>query len=344
MTREVPSVIKAIYPDLVARLRGVEKTDPPVGSTYRRRKVRQSYFWYVQEPTRPDGHRPPERYFDRDTARVVRQIEKARGAKEQADARRLHVRALLLAGFTSPDRFAGDVVAALSEAGLFRYGGILLGPHAYLAYGPALGFRLDGLAAKAGNSLGEGQVVSIASTATAEFDILDSLHFVDKSFREIQTSSKSLAAATFVNDKKFRVEVYDAARPGNKPDGPPSEKIDDWRLFLRFLAHMPVDGALLHRSGVHVRVPSPGRYAIHKLLIATQLSGTKKIDTERDVIQASSLIEALSKSGEAKAFKTLWSKIRSKRKSWQGKLDAGSKLLPRGVAELLPPAPIAAKS
>ncbi|WJI64332.1 GSU2403 family nucleotidyltransferase fold protein [Mesorhizobium sp. C416B] len=43
------------------------------------------------------------------------------------------------------------------------------------------------------------------------------------------------------------------------------------KRFLDFLIRDPIRTALLHRSGLPVLVPSPQRYAIHKLIVASRL-------------------------------------------------------------------------
>ncbi|WP_369334364.1 GSU2403 family nucleotidyltransferase fold protein, partial [Stenotrophomonas maltophilia] len=40
------------------------------------------------------------------------------------------------------------------------------------------------------------------------------------------------------------------------------------RASLEFLSRDPVDSVVLHAHGLAVRVPSPERYAVHKVLMA----------------------------------------------------------------------------
>src|SRR5215467_14278052 len=62
--------------------------------------------------------------------------------------------------------------------------------------------------------------------------------------------------------------------------------------FLDFLIHDPVPAVLLHGCGVLVRVPSPERYAIHKLIVSRRRhAGAAKSD--KDLQQAEALLGAL---------------------------------------------------
>src|SRR3546814_19873720 len=64
--------------------------------------------------------------------------------------------------------------------------------------------------------------------------------------------------------------------------------------FFVFLIHEPVRTVMLHRSGVPVTVPSPERYAVHKLIVASRrrsdAHGAAKRD--KDVHQAGLLFAA----------------------------------------------------
>jgi hypothetical protein len=64
--------------------------------------------------------------------------------------------------------------------------------------------------------------------------------------------------------------------------------------YLDFLIHEPVWSVILHRGGVPVRVPQPARYAVHKLIVSTLRPDRSRAKSDKDLIQASTLIEALS--------------------------------------------------
>ena len=49
----------------------------------------------------------------------------------------------------------------------------------------------------------------------------------------------------------------------------------------------------LYREGVRVCIPSPERYAIHKLIVASARTGTHRAKVENDLAQAAALIEVL---------------------------------------------------
>ena len=61
---------------------------------------------------------------------------------------------------------------------------------------------------------------------------------------------------------------------------------------LGWLIETPAKAAVLYGSGVAALVPSPARYAIHKLIVAQKRGGDRQ-KRSKDLAQAKALIEAL---------------------------------------------------
>src|SRR3546814_17374855 len=104
--------------------------------------------------------------------------------------------------------------------------------------------------------------------------------------------------------------------------------------FFVFLIHEPVRTVMLHRSGVPVTVPSPERYAVHKLIVASRrrsdANGAAK--REKAVHQACLLFATLEtprrQDYPAEAFAAAWNRGHSRStenehghtgKEWGGK-------------------------
>src|SRR3546814_9376252 len=108
--------------------------------------------------------------------------------------------------------------------------------------------------------------------------------------------------------------------------------------FFVFLIHEPVRTVMLHRSGVPVTVPSPERYAVHKLIVASRrrsdANGAAK--REKDVHQAGLLFAALEATRRqddlAEAFAEAW----NRGPSWRLAIEKGLGLMQEKhrVAEL----------
>src|SRR6185437_6065464 len=91
--------------------------------------------------------------------------------------------------------------------------------------------------------------------------------------------------------------------------------------FLDYLIHEEIPAAVLHDAGVLVNVPSPARYALHKLIVAQRRrSGVAKID--KDIRQAEALIDALA-SRRPTDLRETWSEGVGRGPKWRSLLTAG---------------------
>jgi len=78
-----------------------------------------------------------------------------------------------------------------------------------------------------------------------------------------------------------------------QPQALPALRTDAQPLrFLDFLIHEPEPAVILHHAGIFVQVPTPARYAVHKLIVSRRRrEGLAKRD--KDIQQASVLLEVL---------------------------------------------------
>ena len=94
--------------------------------------VRGQNYWYFGEGDAPGGKK--RRYVGpaSDPA-ITKRVEEFKHLKESAKTRRAMVSALVRLGLPKPDRFTGDAVEALANAGLFRLRAVLVGSVAFQA-------------------------------------------------------------------------------------------------------------------------------------------------------------------------------------------------------------------
>ena len=87
-------------------------------------------YWYFDLPT--DGKIHRKYVGPRSDTEITKRVEAFREIKDDLRARRKLVSTLTReAGLTAPERFTGDVVEALANAGLFRLRGVLVGTAAF---------------------------------------------------------------------------------------------------------------------------------------------------------------------------------------------------------------------
>ena len=131
--------------------------------------------------------------------------------------------------------------------------------------------------------------------------VLETLRAVDPTFREIPLQADGRFTTQFSSRSGYRVEFLTpntglddyGGRPAPMPalGGAAAQPL----RFLDFLIHPPFRAVLLHGAGVPVNVPSPDKFAIHKLIVATRRrtdnDGTAK--SRKDRLQAVTIMQVL---------------------------------------------------
>lgn len=296
--QDLPLVIQTSYAELVDQLRLAVASSFAEGSTFRKRVISGRMYWYIQEPTTPTG-RPPERYLGADTDDLRSAIERATTAKSNADGRRAIRRSLAAGGLPEPDSFTGSVIEALAQAGVFRLRGVIVGTVAFQTYAGHLGVRLPSAAIRTGDlDLAQDYGVSVALDDKLDQPLFEILKTVDPAFVPVSTLTNPLSANTFSRPGGYRVDILTTNRGADRDKCVrlPSLQTDALPLrYLDFLLRETIETAILTRFGTLINVPSPERYAVHKLIVSTlrKSSGESAVKSDKDLVQSGILIEAL---------------------------------------------------
>lgn len=333
--KTIDLVYRTMFAELVQRsLDASFETDFPSSGNFVRVPVKGRDYWYFEE-TRPEKTR---KYVGpADDPEIAGRVQTFRQIKADLRSRRKLVSTLIReAGLPAPDRFAADVVEALGAAGIFRLRAVLVGTVAFQTYAGHLGVRLPGASMQTGDA-DFARHFSVSSAVEDSLPpVIDILKELDPTFRAVPHLSDRASVTQFENAARYRVEFLtpdrgtddhaDRASPMPALGGASARPL----RFLGFLIHEPVRTVMLHRSGVPVTVPSPERYAVHKLIVASRrpsdAGGISKRD--KDVYQAGLLIEALELTRRTdelgEAFAEAWRRGRH----WRDALVKGLGLLP----------------
>jgi len=131
--------------------------------------------------------------------------------------------------------------------------------------------------------------------------ILDILRGVDGTFREIPHQADSRHATQFTARSGYKVEFLTPNTGSADHEGQPAQmpalggaSAQPLR-FLDFLIYEPVRAVLLHGAGVPVLVPTPERYAVHKLIVGSRrrVDDNVTAKSRKDRLQAQTLMEAM---------------------------------------------------
>jgi hypothetical protein len=331
---------RTMFAELVQRsLDASFETDFSATGNFVRVPVKDRDYWYFEEtqPTKTRKYVGPA-----DDPDVSGRVAAFQSVKNDLRSRRKLVSTLTReAGLMAPDRFTGDVVEALGRAGIFRLRCLLVGTVAFQTYAGHLGVKLPGASLQTGDA-DFAQHYSISSEVKDSLPpVLDILREVDPTFRAVPHRSDPVRVTQFENAARYKVDFLtpnrgsdehaDHASPMPALGGASAQPL----RFLDFLIHEPIRTVMLHRSGVPVLVPSPERYAIHKLIVASRrhsdANGIAK--REKDVYQASLLIEALEETRRTDDLAEVFIEAWQRGNHWREAIIRGQNLLPNKQRE-----------
>ncbi|MBK3404071.1 hypothetical protein H0176_24450 [Methylorubrum populi] len=299
--KEIDLAYRTMFAELGQRsLDGSFETDFPVGGRFVKVPVKGRSYWYFDLPVQ--GKVTRSYVGPQSDSEITKRVEAFAEIKNDLRARRKLVSTLTReAGLPAPERFTGDVVQAMANAGLFRLRGVLVGTVAFQCYPGLLGVRFPSTALQTGDAdFAQFHSVSAAVADTLP-PMLDVLKNLDETFREIPHQMDGRRSTRFRNASRYEVEFLTPNRGSSDYDGKPAEMpalggaAAQPLHFLDFLIYEPVRSVLLHGAGVNVVVPAPERYAVHKLIVADRRRDDPMghLKRDKDARQAALLSEAL---------------------------------------------------
>ena len=248
------------------------------------------------------------------------------------------IRSLVAAGLPTPDTLSGSIVEAMWKAGFFRLRGVLVGTLAFQTYAGALGVRVGRrplMTQDADFAQFWGISENIGESTAAPLDILRA---VDPSFTEIPDINDPFVSTRYRNARDYAVDFLTPNRGSDRHQGKPARMkalagtgAQPLR-HLDFLIHKPERSVLLYGGGVPVTIPRAERYAVHKLIVATERRDQAK--SGKDIEQASILIEALA-SRRPVELAAAWRAAWDVGGRWREKLEAGRARLAVAIQDSL---------
>lgn len=270
------------------------------------RKRGGGVYWYFRT-TGGVGSNVKDFYIgpDDDKTRAILQSYQSGRSDAAGRADRIRRLSAMLRGGDLPltDTDSTRIIRGFAEAGVFRLGGILVGTHAFMAIGNSLGVRwpsglkttdIDFSAYAKRIDLGIPQtpqtLASIPRVIEAlEMGFVPSLH-LSLRHREIKSTSYTVPGTD------WRIDLVTAAMGANR-----EEPIEIPRLgayaqplpFMDFLLEKTMDAVIVGNVAVLVRVPDPARFAVHKLLVASNRGPQSALKAEKDRLQSALLMAHL---------------------------------------------------
>jgi hypothetical protein len=313
-----------LYADLAQRL-ALQDTRP--GSISTKKVGGRAYLYAVEK----DGRTRTQRFLGPAASSAAQaDAERIRQAAGQARELRNTVSLLKNARVPGPSLVLGRILEVVANAGLFRRGVTLVGTAAYQAYACVVGSHL------AAANLTTGDVdLSLAEfvAAAREENIETILKRADPTFEPVLHGDDKLPKV-FRAANGFTVDFVTRRQRGKRSPVPVAS-LGVSAVALSF-QELPVEETMetvvLYGSGVLVRVPSPLKFAVHKLIVAQQRRQVQTAKKQKDLRQAQELIDIYLETDEGALLDAL-DDARERGRAWKSAINASLRAIGREAGQ-----------
>lgn len=275
---------------------------------------------------------------DERTRRLVERFRDSRGARPLAP----QAKAAIALGCAPlpPKHFR--IVKRLADHGFFRAGGVLVGTHAFVAFGNALGVRWsDGSRTLDVDFAHAGRNLSIALPADLKIDVHGALESLEMGLLPItQLGGKAGAQDRNPKDPELRLDFLTSATRDGKAVLMPELNLALQPLkFMEFSLQGTLQACVFGNAGsCTVNVPAPERYAVHKLIVYGERPDRERTKARKDLMQAACLASLFHESGQARAFNEAWNDALHRGRGWRSRALEGKRALLEMAPDLAAPA------
>lgn len=302
MNSRLPLETQTLYAELLEHLLGLE-AQRSVGSlagSFTAKQVKGETYVYYQASL--PGGKTRQFYLGRKSPTLDRLA--VRFAREHAAlaadvARVARMAAQLRAGGAGvTDAASARVVSGLADAGVFAAGGVLVGTHAFIVIGNLLGVQwASGSLRTQDMDVGSSREVDVdIAVPDLRLDLPAALDNLKMGFLPVPALDPRLPSTSFkVRGQALRVDLLCPKRAGD--DAPIF--IPRWNAaaqplgHLGFLLESPERAVIIANTAALVNVPTPARFAFHKLLVAQLRPAAFAAKADKDVLQAVQVLAVL---------------------------------------------------
>jgi len=335
--RELSLGAQTAYAELADQVQAQELQTSLAGlpGTFHRRAIKGKDYWYF-------GYRDMDGrgrmvYVGPDSARIQNLVHRF---AEQKDLRHLvpQANAALALGCEGIQSKHYRIIRRLADYGLFRADGILIGTHAFLAYGNLLGVKwLEGGRTLDVDFAHAGKNISLALPANIHIDVRGALDSLEMGLLPItQFSGKTGAQYRNPLDPELRLDFVTCEhRLGGMVELPELNLMLEPLKFMEFSLQDTIQGCVFGKEGAcTVNLPAPERFAVHKLIVYGERPVSQRTKSNKDLLQAAALMAYFTGTGRTEAFDAAWADAKSRGPGWQQRLAEGRAALLRMAPEL----------
>ncbi|MBK8998784.1 MAG: nucleotidyltransferase domain-containing protein [Myxococcales bacterium] len=307
-----------------------------LSGSFSKKTVKGVVYWYYQFAELGTG-KTRQYFVGPDTATLRALVDRARSKNPKPVERLANSAIALGCSAATPAHFR--VIRRMNEVGLFRAGGLLVGTHAFLAYGNALGVSWGDIARTQDPDFAHaGSGVELALPHSLELDAGRALERLEAGFLPVPGLVPGKTTASFISkgDRKLRIDFITPMIGGR--EAPYLHRALGVRLQpLRFVELILADvGQAVVLSSVGatvVNVPSPARYALHKLLVYVERRVRHPEKADKDLKQAAALLEVLAAS-QSEEIHSVWKELLERGPGWRARARKALAALERLAPDL----------
>ncbi len=310
--RPIPLNFLTMYADL---LQAVALADVAHGSISVR-KIKGREYLYL---TTKDGAKRRQTSLGRaDDPKAKVAANAVYEAAERAKGLRTTVSALKKAHIPAPSLPLGRVLEVIANEGLFKQGVTLVGTAAHQVYPCLVGAYLPSSALTTSDA---DLLVSSFVAKEEPQDLEKILQRADPTFRA-QMNCDDTLPKVFKAANGFQVDILTEFGRGRKSPRLISDLVCSAEAlsFMEYLGEESTEAVAIYGTGVLVSVPSPMRYAIHKLLVAQERKAQSP-KRAKDLKQAKDLIDIFMET-DLVAFEDALQEARGRGSKWRRNIDA----------------------
>ena len=335
--KELTSTAQAAYAQLMDAALTTEhmRTVADLSGSFSSKTIKGHKYWYFQY-TEPSG-KLRQIYVgpDNDAVKSLIELKDRPGAVQNlvplaASAVALGCAAVL------PKHLR--VIARLSEYGFFRAGGVLVGTHAFLAYGNMLGVQWGDTSRTQDIDFAHaGKNIALALPSNLEVNTHSAIESLQMGLLPI-SGLKGKAGATYLapRDPSFRLDFLTTLHRGgeNKYEHPQLHVTLQPLKFMEYSLVQIQQAVLFNKeSAVVVNVPHPARYALHKLIVYGEREGAFAAKASKDLVQAASLLRYFRES-RTWEIKAAYEDLVNRGKGWVSRFERGEKAIEKAYPEI----------
>lgn len=198
------------------------------------------------------------------------------------------------------DALSARLIRGLAAAGVFRLGGVLIGTHAYAAIGNAMGVRWSSGLRTQDVDLATPRDLGIGLPQTPELlaDVPKALEALNMGFVPCLQIHSQRRPTSFVApaNEAWKIDFLTVARGRDRTSPVHIPRLNVYAQPLEFTGYLierSFDALVLNGGPVLVRVPEPARFALHKLLVASNRDPGRQAKAGKDRQQAYEILSFL---------------------------------------------------